>query len=249
MSENLKRMLKDQKEIQRDVENPVLIHVLKQENSLDVATDLSLSPLEPSAAAALLRALYFHDPKTFRHSVRTAIYARLLAQWLKLGKEEGVEFTMSALLHDIGKIGIPYDLLNRPGDLTLQEFDAMKKHTQMGAEILGECCFHKKLLESVLHHHERMDGYGYPQGLAGEDIPFFSRMTLVVDTFDAMTSNRSYQSSLPVEDALQEIQKSSGTQFDPAVTEVFLGHMRALIAKIEDKLGISVLPRIKPKAA
>jgi HD-GYP domain-containing protein (c-di-GMP phosphodiesterase class II) len=129
---------------------------------------------------------------------------------------------MSGLLHDVGKIGVPESVLRKPGKLTPEEFDQMKKHPEIGARILQDIRQVKQIIPGVLHHHERYDGKGYPMGLAGEDIPLMGRIICLADCFDAMTSNRTYRRALPVEVALAEIRRCAATHFDPTLAEAFL---------------------------
>jgi HD-GYP domain-containing protein (c-di-GMP phosphodiesterase class II) len=129
---------------------------------------------------------------------------------------------MAGLLHDVGKIGVPEAVLQKPGKLEPEEFEQMKKHPAIGARILADIKQVKDILPGVLHHHERYDGKGYPAGLAGENIPLVGRIICLADCFDAMTSNRTYRKALPLEVALTEIRRCSGTQFDPRLAEAFL---------------------------
>jgi putative two-component system response regulator len=129
---------------------------------------------------------------------------------------------MAGLLHDVGKIGVPEAVLQKTGRLTPEEFEQMKKHPQVGAHILADLKQVADIVPGVMHHHERYDGKGYPTGLSGEQIPMMGRIICLADCFDAMTSNRTYRKALPLEVALAEIRRCGGTQFDPALTEVFL---------------------------
>ena len=163
------------------------------------------------------------DSYTNGHSFRVAKYTRLLAQ--KLGESEATveNFYNIALLHDIGKIGIPESILNKPGKLTDEEFSVMKSHVKRGYEILKDVKIQGDLAAGAHHHHERFDGRGYPEGLSGYSIPWVARVIAVADTFDAMSSTRPYRKKLPMDFIVEEIKKCSGTQFDPVVAEAFLG--------------------------
>ncbi len=130
---------------------------------------------------------------------------------------------MAGLLHDVGKIGVPEAVLQKTGRLTTEEFEQIKKHPEIGARILQDIKQIEDIIPGVLHHHERYDGKGYPAGLAGENIPLMGRIICLADCFDAMTSSRTYRKALPLEVALTEIRRCSGTQFDPRLAEVFLG--------------------------
>jgi HD-GYP domain-containing protein (c-di-GMP phosphodiesterase class II) len=129
---------------------------------------------------------------------------------------------MAGLLHDVGKIGVPESVLQKTGRLTPEEFEQMKRHPQIGAKILQDVKQISDIIPGVLHHHERYDGQGYPGRLTGENIPLMGRIICLADCFDAMTSNRTYRKALPLEVALTEIRRCSGTQFDPILTEAFL---------------------------
>jgi HD-GYP domain-containing protein (c-di-GMP phosphodiesterase class II) len=125
-------------------------------------------------------------------------------------------------LHDVGKIGVPEAVLQKTGKLTPEEFEQIKKHPEIGARILGDIKQIEDIIPGVLHHHERYDGKGYPFALAGESIPLMGRVICLADCFDAMTSSRTYRKALPLEVALTEIRRCSGTQFDPGLTDAFL---------------------------
>ena len=137
--------------------------------------------------------------------------------------EECVDIVKEAgLLHDIGKIGIREDILNKPGRLTTEEYDIMKGHVENSIGIIRHLPSLDYVIPAVLSHHERYDGYGYPRGIAGEDIPIMGRILCVVDSFDAMISRRSYKRAMPVEQALQVLEEQKGKQFDPKLAEQFI---------------------------
>src|SRR5688572_16604884 len=171
---------------------------------------------------SLTSAVDAKDAYTCGHSERVALLSRHLAKTIKLTDAEVERVYMAGLLHDVGKIGVPEAVLQKPGKLTPEEFDQMKKHPEIGARILADIKQIKDIIPGVLHHHERYDGKGYPAGLAGENIPAMGRILCLADCFDAMTSNRTYRKALPLEVALTEIRRCSGTQFDPAMAEAFL---------------------------
>ncbi|WP_238473235.1 HD-GYP domain-containing protein [Desulforamulus profundi] len=129
---------------------------------------------------------------------------------------------VAALVHDVGKIGIPEHILNKPGRLTEDEFNKIREHSVMGANILKQIDTFSDLVAIVRAHHERYDGRGYPDGLAGEDIPLISRIITVADSFEAMTSDRSYRKRFTIEYALEELQRCAGTQFDPTIVNHFI---------------------------
>lgn len=162
------------------------------------------------------------DSYTNGHSRRVAKYTKMLAQ--KLGESEKTveQFYNIALLHDIGKIGIPEAILTKPGKLTNEEFTIMKNHAARGYDILKDVTIQKDLPSGARYHHERFDGKGYPDGLKGTEIPWVARIISVADAFDAMSSTRPYRQKLPMDYIVQEIQKCSGTQFDPKVAAAFI---------------------------
>jgi HD-GYP domain-containing protein (c-di-GMP phosphodiesterase class II) len=171
---------------------------------------------------SLTSAVDAKDAYTCGHSERVALLSRHLAVARGLPDGEVDQIYMAALLHDVGKIGVPEQVLQKTGRLTPEEFDVMKKHPAIGARILAEIKQMKPLIPGVLHHHERVDGKGYPAGLAGNDIPLMGRIICLADCFDAMTSSRTYRKALPLEVALSEIRRCAGTQFDASLAESFL---------------------------
>ncbi len=171
---------------------------------------------------SLVSAVDAKDEYTCGHSERVALMSRLLAQQAKLGEHFVDRVYMAGLLHDVGKIGVPEAVLQKTGRLTAEEFAQIKKHPEIGARILRDIKQIEDIVPGVLHHHERYDGKGYPAGLAGENIPLMGRLICVADCFDAMTSSRTYRKALPLEAAMAEMRRCSGTQFDPVLTDAFL---------------------------
>ena len=171
---------------------------------------------------ALSRALDAKDRYTRGHSERVAWLATELATQAGLGEAFAANVHLAGVLHDIGKIGVPDAVLCKPGRLTDDEFDAIRQHPRIGHEILKGIPAVEGALAGVLHHHERYDGRGYPEGLAGEDIPVIARVLALADTFDAMSSDRAYRAARTREQVLDEIAKCAGSQFDPALAEVFV---------------------------
>jgi len=159
------------------------------------------------------------DPYTRGHSGRVAKYSIILGDGLGLTAEELDRLRIAALLHDVGKIGVDDRVLKKPGKLTDEEFELMKQHTVKGANIMRPVSQLKDMLPGIELHHERMDGQGYPYGLSGEQIPMMARIIAVADTFDAITTNRPYQSAMDLEYALERIRSLSVTRFDPRVVE------------------------------
>ena len=162
------------------------------------------------------------DPYTRGHSDRVSRYARMIAEGMGLPKDEVELIADSALMHDIGKLGIRYEDLNKAEPLTESEYEMFKSHTTRGKWMLQPIKFLHPLIPGVYTHHERWDGKGYPRGLAGEDIPLHGRILAVADTYDAMTSHRAYRRALPHDVAIREIQAFAGRQFDAEIAEVFV---------------------------
>lgn len=162
------------------------------------------------------------DPYTNGHSKRVAEYTRMIAQEMGYSGEELDMIYYVALLHDCGKIGVPDNILSKPGKLTDEEFDIIKSHTTRGGRILVHFKSLEHAEEGALYHHERYDGRGYPKGKKGEDIPLIARMICVADSFDAMNSNRVYRKKLTKEKILSELEENKGTQFDPKIAEIFI---------------------------
>ncbi|MBD5384288.1 MAG: HD-GYP domain-containing protein [Ruminococcaceae bacterium] len=162
------------------------------------------------------------DPSTSGHSLRVAEYSKMLAEKLGFCEEECNQIYCIALMHDCGKIYIPDEILTKPGRLTDEEYEIMKKHTVYGAEILRDFTAIDGIGSGALSHHERYDGKGYPNGIAGEDIPIIGRIICVSDAFDAMNSRRCYRSSLSEEVIINELKNNRGKQFDPVIVDCLL---------------------------
>jgi putative nucleotidyltransferase with HDIG domain len=170
----------------------------------------------------VIATLELKDPYTRGHSERVAAYAMNLAEATgKFKPSELNYFYYACLLHDIGKVNIPDSILTKSGRLTDEEYDIIKTHPVVGAEAIRDVDGIADNIEVIYHHHERWDGKGYPDRLAGEDIPFLARITAVADAFDAMTSSRSYRPALQFEEAYQRILDGQGSQFDPQLVEIF----------------------------
>ncbi len=175
-----------------------------------------------STLEALLAALDVRDTETEGHSERVAAYTMAIASRLKLDSSEVPHIERGALLHDIGKIGVPDSILYKPGPLTPEEWEIMKQHPVLGYRMCMKIEMLRSAAPIVLHHHERWDGKGYPYGLMGEEIPLGARIFAIADTLDAMTSDRPYRKALSFAQAREEIARCAKTQFDPALVEVFL---------------------------
>jgi HD-GYP domain-containing protein (c-di-GMP phosphodiesterase class II) len=156
------------------------------------------------------------------HVHRVSNLAVNLGRGLGLGEDDLDRLALAGVLHDVGKIHMDPGILGKPGPLDPSERDLMERHPELGFAMTRNR-IDPKIAEAILYHHERFDGTGYPFGLVGDAIPILSRIVLVSDAFDAMTSKRAYQPALPVDFAVHEITKNAGTQFDPAVVEIFIG--------------------------
>ena len=184
------------------------------------------------------------DPYTRGHSDRVSEYSVLIGQKLGLSEDLIKTLRVGGLFHDIGKIGIPDSILLKESKLTDDEYSQIKNHPSIGAHILCNAEVFKDILPIVKHHHERYDGNGYPSKLKGEDIPYIARIAAVADTFDAMKSKRTYRNALPLDVVKEEIERCSGTQFDPNIAKVFLDILNNEYDKIQEiqekyKHGIS----------
>jgi hypothetical protein len=189
-------------------------------HNLDLFDSLETFYLE--MVKTLARAVDSKDQYTHEHSDRASVRARKLAAALQLPDQMARYVEYAALLHDIGKIGIDEAILTKPGKLTPEEYEEMKKHPIIGHQILAPVKFLGPVAQMVLYHQEWFDGRGYPEGLKGEEIPLGARMVAVIDAWDAMTSDRPYRKSLGREKAVSELKRGAGTQFDPRVVEAFL---------------------------
>ena len=194
----------------------------------------------PDVVAALVAALAAKDPVTAAHTQRCSWYTAKLAEELGLGEEETSVIRLASLLHDIGKLAVPDEVLLKPGPLNEDEWAIMKQHPAAALHVLGHIRSIADATPAILHHHEHFDGSGYPDGLAGEDIPLASRILLVTDAFDAMTTDRPYRKAMPVEAAIEELERNSGSQFDSTIVEAFL--------RILARDGAQPLPSLRPAA-
>ncbi len=186
--------------------------------------DKALEEIENSyrtTLKALVQALETRDLETFGHSERVVTFSLRLGCELGLEKAAMRDLELGSLLHDIGKIGVPDSILRKPAKLTDEEWEKMRLHPLHGQKILRNITFLQGAVRLVTQHHEKWDGTGYPYGLRGEDIEVTARIFAVADTFDAMTSDRVYRKGCDYADALKELERCAGTQFDPAVVEAF----------------------------
>ncbi|NUP46618.1 MAG: HD-GYP domain-containing protein, partial [Catenulispora sp.] len=171
--------------------------------------------------AALVQAVEIKDSYTRGHSERVARGAEMLARQLRMPQERVAMLRFAGLLHDIGKLGVPTRLLTSTGGLTEEEYKLLCMHPNHGVAVLRDIRFLTEVYDGVLYHHERLDGRGYPTGKSGDAIPEFARIIGVADAFDAMTSTRSYRAARSIEDAVAELRRGAGTQFDPVLVQAF----------------------------
>ena len=193
-------------------------------------------------AEVLVAALDAREHETGLHSKRVACHTLVLARRFTTDPQRLHQVYYGALLHDIGKIGIPDAILLKDGALTENEWHVMRTHPEIGHRILASAPFMAEAAEIVLGHEERFDGNGYPRGLAGEAIPLWSRLFAVIDTLDAMTSDRPYRKGLPFDTARAEILNSAGTQFDPVALDAFVAEEATLRDMVDLKCGTAKLP-------
>jgi diguanylate cyclase (GGDEF)-like protein/putative nucleotidyltransferase with HDIG domain len=191
------------------------------------ATPADDNRLVSAVVDVLSSALEVRDKMTHRHARRVARMSAYVARELKLTEDQVLQIEYAAALHDIGKIGVPDDILRKVEPLDHEEWQQMKRHSDLGFEILKGVDFLREAAEIVHCHHERYDGKGYPRGLKGDEIPLGARVFAVVDAYDAMTSRRPYRLAMPQEDALEEVMRHSNSQFDPEVVSAFLRMARS----------------------
>ena len=204
--------------------------------------DKNLQRLFEQTTTALASAIDAKDEYTHGHSARVAEYSRKIAEYCGKSRSECEEIYYVALLHDVGKIGMPEAIINKKGKLNEEEFAVIKQHPVLGAQILHSITEYPNLIIGARYHHERYDGKGYPDGMKGEDIPEVARIIAVADAYDAMTSKRSYRDPIPQQTVREEIVKGSGTQFDPKFAKI-MQHLIDLDSEYQmrEKEGIKAL--------
>jgi len=197
-----------------------------------------------STISSLISALEARDPSTRNHSARVAKLAVRIGMEMGLSRAELYEIHLGGLLHDVGKIGIPDAILLKPEGLTRQEYETMKSHSALGSRILAGVQGLERVADIVLHHHEMYDGRGYPEGLAGKEIPLGARLIAVSDTYLSMTENRPYREGQTLEKVMREIHRVSGTQLDPDITE----NLRLLLKREVEEFGVPLVGGFIPDA-
>src|SRR5882724_11448919 len=196
--------------------------------------------LRNSVICAFNQLLDLKDLNTGVHSTRLAEWGMRVGQELGLEEAELQNLEVAALLHDIGKMGIPDAILRKPGRLDPEEYALMKRHSEYGWAVLRMLPGFERAALDILHHHESFDGKGYPAGLKDTEIPVVSRIVCVIDAFDAMVSTRPYRKCLPYEEAVRRLSEASGTQFDPVVVRTFLSFAQAEMSTVFAAAGTSV---------
>lgn len=226
-----RRLIRENREYQQSLERKVEERTIEVRRKSDEVERLyrelkiafeQIRSTYDTTLEALMEALDTRDTETQGHSRRVSEYTVAIARRIGVVEPELTQMRWGALLHDVGKIGVPDAILRKPGPLTPQEWIEMRKHPELGRRILSAIKFLEGAVPIVYCHQERYDGTGYPRGLQGDKIPLGARIFAVVDTLDAMTMNRPYRKALPYEQARAEVIKFAGIQFDPRVVEAFL---------------------------
>lgn len=212
------------------VTEPVHEFIARAENHMLQTKTLDQRSSRNSAIRSIFNTLQQKYEEEKVHSERVSRYCQAMGVALGLDATALKELELAGLYHDIGKISIPDDILNKPGKLTAEEWEIMKSHTLIGYQILNTADQYSSLAQYALTHHERYDGHGYPNQLEGEDIPLFSRIIAVADSFEAMTSDRPYRKAMDVKDALIELKKHAGTQWDPKLISLFVDQVAPTIS-------------------
>lgn len=220
-------------------------------SSLKVKKLLHSKSIRSQTISSLVRALKESDSDTEAHVQRTQIMGQALGRRIGLRDSELTDLRLLCLLHDIGKIGIPLEILNKPGRLSEQEMTVLHTHPEKGYQIAMSSDELKHIAPMILYHHERWDGKGYPEGLAEKNIPILSRIISIVDSYDAMVNDRSYRKALAPEEAQEELRRNAGTQFDPELAREFLAMLAempkaALEKHAEQELAREILPEAEP---
>jgi len=235
----------------KDLERQLDDYRTNLENKVKEQTDV-INSMYVRSIDAMIKALEAKDFYTRGHSQRVTLYSVAIAEELGEKGQELEDLYRASVLHDLGKIGVREAVLNKPGKLTEEEFADIICHPETAVRILEPIPFFRPLLPAILHHHERFDGKGYPSRLVGKNIPLASRIMTIADTFDAMTSTRAYRKALPVADAIAEIRRCSGTQFDPDIVPAFLACQSKIVipddVSLPDGFEEAIPASCRPKA-
>jgi len=225
------------------IDNARLYGELRTSNESLRRANLSLEEMFQQTVAGFAQALEESDLYTRGHSERVAVYSEILARGVGLPDAEIRRIVQAGMMHDVGKIGVRYDMLNKPGKLTPEEVAVFRQHPEKGKRILEPVpCLHG-LIDGCWCHHEWWDGGGYPRGLAGDHIPLVGRVVAIADAYDAMTSDRAYRRALPHEVAIGEIERCAATQFDPELAEAFVRLIEAWRDGMRERGQASLIPR------
>ncbi len=225
------------------IDNARLYGELRASNDSLVAANHSLEEMFQQTVAGFAQALEESDMYTRGHSERVAVYSEILGRGLTLPDAEIRRVVQAGVMHDVGKIGVRYDMLNKPGKLTPEEVAVFRQHPEKGKRILEPVpCLHG-LIDGCWCHHEWFDGGGYPRGLAGDAIPLVGRIVSIADAYDAMTSDRAYRRALRHEVAIGEIERCAGTQFDPELAAAFVKLIEAWRHGMRERGHHSMIPR------
>ncbi|HBI14786.1 MAG TPA: cyclic di-GMP phosphodiesterase response regulator [Desulfobulbaceae bacterium] len=196
---------------------------LAEKNVLLQRYSLQLEEATVQVMSSLQTAMEEKDMYTAGHTRRVTQYSQLLGQEIILSREDMKVLERASHFHDIGKLVIDLSCIQKPGKLTAEEWALIKKHPEVGANIIQPLKFTERERSIILHHHERLDGHGYPDGIGGDDLDTLTRIITIADSYDAMTSRRNYRRNLTTMDAVSELRRCSGTQFDPELAEAFIG--------------------------
>ena len=225
------------------IDNARLYEDLRQRNDELRTANLTLEQMFQQTVAGFAQALEENDLYTRGHSERVAMYSELLGRGMTLAEDEIQRIVQAGVMHDIGKLGVRFDMLNKPGKLTADEVKIFRQHPEKGKRILDPVpCLHG-LIDGCWCHHEWWDGGGYPRGLSGHNIPVVGRMVAIADAYDAMTSDRAYRRALPHAVAVGEIERCAGSQFDPELAELFVAVMDRYRDDTRRRGASSLLPR------
>lgn len=220
------------------IKSNIQLNILKQANRKLQTSNRRLEKSYLETIEVLRYTVEAKDFYTRGHSDRVSEYSVLIGRKMGLSSDDISTLRIGGLFHDIGKIGIPDSIILKDDKLTDEEYAEIKNHPSIGAHILSNATVFKEIVPIVLYHHEWYDGNGYPKGLKGKEIPLLARIAAVADTFDAMTSKRSYRNEVPLEEVKEELIKYSGTQFDPEIVNIFINILENnydKILKIQEK--------------
>lgn len=225
------------------IDNARLYNELRASNDSLSAANLSLEEMFQQTVAGFAQALEESDLYTRGHSERVAVYSEILARGLLLPEDEIRRIVQAGVMHDVGKIGVRYDMLNKPGKLTPEEVSVFRQHPDKGKRILAPVpCLHS-LIDGCWCHHEWFDGGGYPRGLSGQNIPLVGRIVAIADAYDAMTSDRAYRRALTHQVAVSELERCAGTQFDPELSPAFIKFITEWRSAMREHGKDSLIPR------